>query len=44
MILLAIERRWTAGEIAAVVHESDETVRRWIKRYRAEGIAGRSYG
>jgi transposase len=40
MILLALERHWTAGEIAAVVRESDETVRRWIKRYLAEGIAG----
>jgi transposase len=40
MILLAIERRWTAGEIAAVVRESEETLRRWIKRYLAEGIAG----
>ena len=37
---MAIERRWTAGQIAAVVRESDEIVRRWIKRYLAEGIAG----
>jgi len=40
MILLAIEKRWPAGEIATVVRESDETVRRWIKRYLVEGLNG----
>lgn len=40
MVLLAAEQRLTAGEIAAIVRESEETVRRWLKRYRAEGVAG----
>lgn len=39
MVLLAAEQRLTAVEIAAIVRESEETVRRWLKRYRAEGIA-----
>jgi transposase len=39
LVLLAAEQRLTAVEIAAIVRESEETVRRWLKRYRAEGIA-----
>ena len=39
MILLAAERRMTAAEIAEIVRASEETVRRWLKRYLAEGVA-----
>ena len=40
MVLLAAEQQLTAPAIAAIVRESDETVRRWLKRYHAEGIEG----
>jgi len=43
MVLLAVEQRLSVAEIAAIVRESEEseeTVRRWLKRYQAEGIAG----
>ncbi len=40
MVLLAAEQRLTAAAIAATVRESEETVRRWLKRSRAEGIEG----
>lgn len=40
MVLLAVEQRLAAAAIAAIVREDEETVRRWLKRYRAEGIAG----
>ena len=40
MVLLALEQRLAAPAIAAIVREDEETVRRWLKRYRAEGIAG----
>lgn len=40
MILLTIEQGLTAPQIAAIVRESDQTVRCWFKRYLAEGIAG----
>jgi transposase len=40
MILLTIEQGWTAPQIAPIVRESDETVRRWLKRYLAEGLEG----
>ncbi len=40
MVLLAGEQRLAAPAIAAIVREGEETVRRWLKRYRAEGIAG----
>jgi transposase len=40
MVLLAAERRLTAAEIAEIVRASEETVRRWLKRYLAEGIEG----
>jgi len=40
MVLLAAERRLTAAEIAEIVRVSEETVRRWLKRYLAEGIEG----
>lgn len=40
MILLAAEQHLVASEIAAIVRESDETVRRWFHRYVAEGVNG----
>jgi transposase len=40
MVLLAAEQRLSVAEIAAIVRESEETVRRWLKRYQAEGLAG----
>jgi transposase len=40
MILLAVEERLTIARIAAIVRESDETVRRWFHRYMAEGVNG----
>ncbi len=39
MVLLAAERRMSASEIAEIVRTSEETVRRWLKRYLAEGLA-----
>src|SRR5829696_2112852 len=40
MVLLAAERGMVAAEIAAVVRQDEETVRRWLLRYEAEGLAG----
>ena len=41
MVLLAAERRLTAAaSIAEIVRASEETVRRWLKRYLAEGLEG----
>jgi transposase len=40
MVLLAAERRMTAAEITVIVRTSEETVRRWLKRYLAEGVEG----
>lgn len=40
MVFLAAEQHLSAAEIAAIVRDSEETVRRWLKRYQAEGIAG----
>jgi transposase len=40
MVLLAAEKRMTAVEIAEIVRASEETVRRWLKRYLAEGVEG----
>ena len=41
MVLLAAEQRLTAAAIAGIVlRASEETVRRWLKRYLAEGIEG----
>ena len=42
MILLAAERGLVAAEIAAIVRQNEETVRRWLVRYQAEGITGLS--
>lgn len=40
MILLAVEHHLTAPHIATIVREDAETVRRWLKRYMAQGIEG----
>src|SRR5581483_10122928 len=40
MVLLAAEQHLTAAERAAIVRESQGTVRCWLKRYLAEGIEG----
>jgi transposase len=40
IVLLAAEQRFVAPQIAAIVRTAEETVRRWLKRYRAEGING----
>jgi transposase len=40
MILLAIEEKMVASEIARFVRSCEETVRNWIKRFNAEGIEG----
>ncbi len=40
MILLAVEHHLTAPRIAIIVREDAETVRRWLKRYTAQGIEG----
>lgn len=40
MVLLAAEQQVTAAQIAGIVRVSEETVRRWLTRYRSKGIAG----
>lgn len=40
MILLSAEQKRKAPEIAGIVRESEATVLRWLKRYRAEGMEG----
>ena len=40
IVLLAGEQRLTAPAVARIVREDEETVRRWLKRWLAEGIAG----
>ena len=40
MVLLAAEQRMSAQQIARIVRTSEETVRRWLKRYLAEGVEG----
>jgi transposase len=40
MVLLAAERRMSAAAIAEIVRASEETVRRWLKRYLVEGVEG----
>ena len=42
MVLLAAERQMMAGEIASIVRQHEETVRRWLARYQAEGTDGLS--
>jgi transposase len=40
MFLLAAEQGFKVLQIAAIVRESEATVLRWLKRYRAEGVEG----
>jgi transposase len=40
MVWLAAEQKLTAAAIARIVRESEETVRRWLKRYQVEGMEG----
>jgi len=40
LVLLAAEKRLVAAEIGEIVRLSEESVRRWLKRYLAEGIEG----
>jgi transposase len=42
MVLLAAEQGLVAAEIAAIVRQDEETVRRWFARYLAEGVEGLS--
>lgn len=42
MILLSAEQSMLAHEIASIVRRGEETVRRWIKRFNAEGLEGLS--
>jgi len=42
MILLGAEDKITAPQIAKIVRQDEQTVRRWIKRFNAEGISGLS--
>jgi transposase len=40
MVLLAAEQGLVAAQIAPIVRQNEETVRRWLVRYQAEGVAG----
>ncbi len=40
MVLLSAEQGLKVVAIAAIVRESEDTVVRWLKRYRAEGVEG----
>lgn len=40
IILLAAEKERVAAEIGQIVRLSEESVRRWLKRYTTEGIEG----
>ena len=40
MILLAIDHEYVPQQIAEIVRKNDQTVRRWMKRFNAEGING----
>ncbi len=40
IVLLAIEQHLNAAAIAAIVRTNEETVRRWLKRWCAEGMEG----
>lgn len=42
MVLLAAEQGMVAAEIAPIVRQDEETVRRWSARYLAEGVEGLS--
>jgi transposase len=40
MILLGAEEKMIAPQIAKIVRQDEQTVRRWIKRFNAEGVTG----
>ena len=40
IVLLAAEQGMVAAQIAPLVRSDEQTVRRWLKRYQAEGVAG----
>lgn len=40
MVLLAADQRMAAPQIATITRQHEETVRRWLERYQAEGVAG----
>jgi transposase len=40
MVLLSVEQGLKVPQSAAIVRESEATVLRWLKRYRAEGLEG----
>lgn len=40
IVLLAAEQGMLAPEIAKIVRSDEETVRSWLRRYLAEGVAG----
>src|ERR671939_131754 len=40
IVLLAGEQRLADPAIARIVREDEQTVRRWLKRYLAEGVEG----
>lgn len=43
MILLGAEEKMTARQIARIVRQNEQAVRRWIKRFNAEGTNGLLY-
>jgi transposase len=40
IILLVAEKQLTAEKVGEIVRLSDQAVRKWLKRYLAEGIEG----
>lgn len=40
MILLAVEEKMSAPQIAKIVRQDEQTIRRWLKRFNQEGING----
>ena len=40
IVLLSGEKRLVPQEIGSIVRRNGETVRMWLKRYRAQGIKG----
>ena len=40
MVLLSGEKGLVPNEIASIVRRNDQTIRTWLKRYRAEGVNG----
>lgn len=40
MVLLVAERKMVAADVASLLRQHEETVRRWITRYLAEGTGG----